>query len=190
MQLLDSEQIEIADEYFRFRAINPPCAGDRVSVHSAGRTPCALCWGPQDAAVQPLLVLVHAPVQTRTCTRSPRAPRRVGAQRNTGLCPKPAETAGQFWRKSGGEAECSQGRELKWKGSRVQGSTSQWTRRKKGWRLLPVEIFNANKAKVSAQKNNSKPNSLVVRSYSWAHFIQKSRVIPFLCWDQAIKSQV
>lgn len=28
MQLLDSEQIEIADEYFRFRAINPLCAGD------------------------------------------------------------------------------------------------------------------------------------------------------------------
>lgn len=38
MQLLDSEQIEIADEYSRFRAVNPPRAGAHASVHSEAMT--------------------------------------------------------------------------------------------------------------------------------------------------------
>lgn len=42
MQLLDSEQIEIADEFFRFRAINPPCAGD-CFCSLGGKDGCLPC---------------------------------------------------------------------------------------------------------------------------------------------------
>lgn len=121
MQLLDSEQIEIADEYFRFRAINPPCAGNCVSVRSGGRT--AACPVPRsaEASVRQLPALYP---QAHTCAHWPRAPHRVGVQRVAGLWPKPADTGRRFWRKSGGEAEYSQEKERKWEGSWVQGNVS------------------------------------------------------------------
>jgi len=148
MQLLDSEQIEIADEYFGFRAINPPCAGDCFcSLGKDGCLPCAKVCGTR-------LCSTHTPTQARTRTRLPRARRRVRVRRNAGLCPTPADVVRRFGRKSRGEAERLQGRERKGKGSRVQGSISLWTQRKTGWRLLLVKIFKANKAKVSAWKNN------------------------------------
>lgn len=190
MQLLDSEQIEIADEYFRFRAINPPCAGNCVSVHSGGRT--AACPVPRsaEATVRQLPALypqTHA--DTHVCSLAP--------------CSTQGWSATCHWAltKAWGhgqevlEEKRRRGRVLTRKGEKMRrklslGQCLSWTWRKKRWWILPVEIFKANEAKASAQKNNSNPNSLVVRSYFWAHFIRQSRVIPFFCWDQAIKTQV
>lgn len=195
MQLLDSEQIEIADEYFRFRAINPLCAGDSVSVHSVGRM--AVCPVPRSAghgrAAAPCALCTHARRHRHRHTRVLARPVLCAVFERDAT---PISTQSLLTQSggSGGKAEERQrarktgegnGREAEFRVTSLSGLRE---RRDGGYCYL--RFFKANKAKGSARKNNSNPNTFVVRSYSWGHFIRKSRVIPFFCWDQAIKTQV
>lgn len=122
---------------------------------------------------------MHSHTHTRVCSLAPCSAPDLSAMQRRSLPKDCWHYIRQFWRKSRGAIEHWQERGKKWEESRVQGNISQWAQRKKRWWLSPVEIFKANEAKGSVQKINSKPNSLVVKSYSWAHFIRKSRVIPF-----------